>query len=107
MKARFLLSALAGALISTSALATDFGGTCHTCSGGGGSASWLAAAVGVAQANNAAQGDALLLCKDFAGGSSVVHEYSVDSAPVVSSGDITLVHSEAVEALTCADLGFD
>lgn len=106
MKARFLLAACVGALISTSASATDFYGTCHTCTGGGGSAAWLSAAVGVAQANSAAQGDGLFLCKDFAAGSSVIHEYLVNWAPVTGSGDISLIDTDGYEDLTCADLGF-
>jgi len=107
MKARFFLGALAAALIAAPALATDFGGVCQTCTGGGSSSAWLTAAVGLAQASNAQQGDTLLLCRDFPGGSSVVHEYSVDHAPVVDSGDITLQNPDAIATdLSCAAQGF-
>lgn len=106
MKAGFLLGALAGALISMPVSATDYSDICQSCGGGGDSASWLAAAVSLAQANGAQAGDGLLLCKDFPGGSSVVHVYLVDSSPVLDSGDITLIDTDGYIDLSCADLGF-
>jgi hypothetical protein len=103
-KALMVFGLISGAMLSTSALAAIYAAKCQSCGGGATSASWLSAAVSLAQANSATTGDVLLLCKDFPS-ASVLHQYEVSHAPVVAGGDITHTDTDGFSDLTCEDLG--
>ncbi|WP_257385967.1 hypothetical protein [Tahibacter caeni] len=105
MKVRLTSAALVGSLVAAPAFATDFCGTCQSCCGGG-SASWLAARRRRGAGERRGRGRRAAAVQGFSGRFVGGPRYSVDSAPVVDSGDTTPVDTDGFEGLTCADLGF-
>ena len=107
MKKAVLLIGLLGVMASAQASATIYMAHCQSCTGGpAGGASWLAAAVNLAQANNAQEDDLLWICKNTSATNSMIAEYIVNHDPVANSGDIAWTFTQGYIGATCADLGF-
>lgn len=105
MKKAVFLIGLLGVLASAQASAATYGARCQSCTGGPSTgASWFAAAVSLAQANNAQEDDLLWLCKDLAN-TTIVAEYVVTRDPVAGSGDIAWTYTQGYIDLKCDDLG--
>lgn len=107
MKKAVLLIGLLGVMASAQASAAIYVAKCQSCTGGPSSgASWLAAAVNLAQANSAQVNDLLWICKNTSATNSRVAEYVVNYAPVVNSGDIAWTFTQGYIGATCEDLGY-
>ena len=105
MKALMVLGLIAACSVTTQASATEYYARCQSCTGGASSgASWFAAAVALAQANNAQEDDELWICKQANPNYSVLAQYIVTRDPVANAGDITWMITYGYDA-GCDDFG--
>lgn len=105
MKAILMLGLVAASSFATPTSATEYYARCQTCTGGANSgASWFAAAVALAQANNAQENDELWICKQANPNYSVLAQYIVTYDPVGSAADISWTITYGYDA-GCDDFG--